>query len=165
MVRAERENRIMSQGRFQFRLWTLHVAVACVALVLGAAYGDLVRVLLMVTSVVFVAAMAIGLACVVVVFMFMGAADAGQCALWLIRSPLLARQVLFERRLKRIRPGTTSQFVRSVLGAPARVDGFGDRLYWSYRIAGQRYTVSFDPRRLVAKYSNGLARDLPKQVV
>ena len=99
-----------------------------------------------------------------VVFLFLGAADAGQCALWLIRSPLLARQVLFERRLKRIRPGTTSQFVRSVLGAPARVDGFGDRLYWSYRIAGQRYTVSFDPRRLVAKYSNGLARDLPRQV-
>ena len=153
----------MSQGQFQFRLWTLHVAVACVALVLGAAFGDLVRVVLMVTCVGFVAAMAIGLFCVGVVFVFQGAADAGQCAVWLIRVPLCARQALFERRLRRIRPGTTSQCVRSVLGAPARVDGFGDRLYWSYRIAGQRYTVSFDPRRLVAKYSNGLARDLPKQ--
>ena len=155
----------MSQVRFQFQLWTLHVAVACVALVLGAAHGDLVRVLLAATSLAFVAAMAFGLLCVAVVFLFQGASEAGQCALWLVRSPLLARQVLFERRLKRIRPGTTSQFVRSVLGAPARVDGFGDRLYWSYRIAGQRYTVSFDPRRLVAKYSNGLARDLPKQRV
>jgi hypothetical protein len=154
----------MSHGRFQFQLWTLHVAVACVALVLGAAHGDLVRVLLTVASLVFVAAMAIGLVCVAVVFLVWGASEAGQCAWWLIRSPLLARQALFERRLKRIRPGTTSQCVRSVLGAPARVDGFGDRLYWSYRIAGQRYTVSFDPRRLVAKYSNGLARDLPRQV-
>ena len=153
----------MSQGRFQFRLWTLHVAVACVALVLGAAYGDLVRVLLMATSVAFVAAMAVGLVCVGVVFLFQGAAAAGQCARWLVHVPVLARQVIFERRLKRIRPGNTSQFVRSVLGAPARIEGFGDRLYWSYRIAGQRYTVSFDPRRLVAKYSNGLARDLPKQ--
>jgi hypothetical protein len=163
MARAERENRVMSQGRFQFRLWTLHLVVACVALVLGAAHGDVVRVLLMVTSGAYVAAMAVGLICVGIVFLFQGAAEAGQCAWWLVRCPALARQVLFERRLKRIRPGTTSQFVRSVLGAPARVDGFGDRLYWSYRIAGQRYTVSFDPRRLVAKYSNGLARDLPKQ--
>ena len=154
----------MSQARFQFRLWTLHLVVACVALVLGAAQGDLVRVLLMVTSVVFVAAMAIGLLGVGIVFLFLGAAEAGQCAWWLVRSPVLARQVLFERRLKRIRPGTTSQFVRSVLGAPSRVDGFGDRLYWSYRIAGRRYTLSFDPRRLVANYSNGLARDMPKQV-
>lgn len=164
MVRDERENRIMSRERFQFRLWTLHVVVACVALVLGAAHGDLVRMLLTATSVVFVAAMAVGLLCVGVVFLFQGAAEAGLCARWLVRSPVLARQVLFERRLKRIRPGNSSQFVRSILGAPARVDGFGDRLYWSYRIAGQRYTVSFDPRRLVAKYSNGLARDLPKQL-
>ena len=153
----------MYQGRFQFRLWTLHVVVACVALVLGAAHGDFVRWLLMATSVAFVAAMAVGLLCVGVVFLLQGAAEAGRCAWWLVRSPVLARQVLFERRLKRIRPGNTSQFVRHVLGSPVRVDGFGDRLYWSYRIAGQRYTVSFDPRRLVAKYSNGLARDLPKQ--
>ena len=153
----------MSDQRFQFPLWLLHVAVACVALVLGASQGRLVRVLLVVCSAAFVVAMALGFAAVAAVFMIRGAVAAGRLTLWFVRTPVLARQVLFERRLARIRPGNSSQSVRRVLGAPWRVDGFGDRLYWSYRIAGQRYTVSFDPRRLVAKYSNGLARDVPAQ--
>lgn len=151
----------MSEGRFQYRLWSLHVAVACVALVLGAAQGGIARVLLLVASAAFVAGMSVWLFCAMVIFLIYGAAAAGRWTMWLGQVPGLARQLLFERRLSRVRPGNTVQFVRRLLGSPARVDGFGDRLYWSYRVAGHRYTVSFDPRRLVAKYSNGLARDVP----
>jgi hypothetical protein len=152
-------------AQFQYRLWNLHVAVACVALVLGAALGGLARVVLTVASVVFVGLMTVGLFCVLVLFMFYGTVSAARCAFRIGLLPLWARQVVFERRLARIRPGNTSHLVRRLLGAPARVDGFGDRLYWSYRVAGQRYTVSFDPRRLVAKYSNGLTRDVPARRV
>ena len=151
----------MSERPFQYRLLDLHVAVACVALVLGAAMGGIARMLLVCASAVFVVLMAGGLASLAVVFLFEGAAEAWCWACWFGRLPFLIRQVLFERRLARVRPGQTSERVQSLLGSPWRVDGFGDRLYWSYRVAGQRYTVSFDPRRLVAKYSNGLARDLP----
>ncbi len=150
----------MSKERFQFRLLTLHVAVACAALVLGAAHGGLARVLLIAGCFAFVAAVVVAMGCVLVVFAFQGAVAAGRLSLWLVRLPLLARRSIFERRLARIRPGNTCQAVHHLLGAPGRVDGFGDRLYWSYRVAGQRYTVSFDPRRLVAKYSNGLTRDV-----
>jgi hypothetical protein len=151
----------MPTGSFQYRLWLLHVAVACVALVLGSALGGLARVFLAVSSVVFIAFMVSLLLCSAVMLIGPGAAAATRCAYSIGRLPLRARQAVFERRLARIRPGNTSGLVRRMLGAPASVAGFGDRLYWSYRVAGRRYTVSFDPRRLVAKYSNGLARDIP----
>jgi hypothetical protein len=151
----------MSDRQFQYRLWTLHVAIACVALVLGAAMGGLARVVLAVSGLIFVLSMAGVLFCGLVVLAWYWAVAAARCAGRIGRLPMLARQAVFERRLARIRPGNTSHVVRRLLGAPARVDGFGDRLYWSYRMGGRRYTVSFDPRRLVAKYSNGLARDVP----
>jgi hypothetical protein len=151
----------MSERAFQYRLRDLHVAVACVALVLGAAVGGLARVLLVSASAIFVVLMAGALLCLAVVFLFEGAGEAWRWTCWSGRLPFWIRQAWFERRLARVRPGQTSQRVKRMLGTPWRVDGFGDRLYWSYRVSGQRYTVSFDPRRLVAKYSNGLARDLP----
>jgi hypothetical protein len=147
----------MVMERFQYRLWTLHVVVACAALVLGAALGGLARVVIVASGLFFVALMTAAFACVLVA----AATAITRGMIQFARIPGRARQAAFEWRLARIRPGNTSHLVRRVLGAPARVDGFGDRLYWSYRIAGRRYTVSFDPRRLVAKYSNGLARDVP----
>jgi hypothetical protein len=151
----------MRTEHFQYRLWSLHVTVACVALVLGAALGGLARVVLALSSLIFVAVMAAALLCGLLVILCYGAAAITRGVVRVGQLPVSARQVVFERRLARIRPGNTSQLVRRLLGAPARVDGFGDRLYWSYRMGGRRYTVSFDPRRLVAKYTNGLARDLP----
>ena len=153
----------MREGSFQFSLWSMHVAVACVALVLGAALSGPVRLLIVCLSFGFVLLMGGAFVCVGLVFVLDGAKSAGHLAEWLVRSPLLVRQYFFERRLARLRPGNSSQRVRNLLGSPIRVEGFGDRLYWSYRIAGQRYTVSLDPRRLVAKYSNGLTRDQPRQ--
>jgi hypothetical protein len=75
----------------------------------------------------------------------------------MVRLPITVRQYFFEWRMARLRRGNPSQRVRRLLGVPARVDGFGDRLYWSYRVAGQRYTVSLDPRRVLGKYSNGMS--------
>ena len=151
----------MQVERFQYRLLSLHVVVACVALILGAALGGLARQVLVVSGLMFILFMAAVWICVCVVVAYYGAIGVTRLVVGIGRIPMLARKVSFERRLARIRPGNTSHLVRRLLGAPARVDGFGDRLYWSYRIAGRRYTVSFDPRRLVAKYSNGLARDVP----
>jgi hypothetical protein len=159
------ENRLMRVMRFQYRLWSLHVVVACVALVLGAGLGGLARHALVVSGVLFIALMATGFLGVCAVITCYGAVVATRSGFGIVLIPTLARQAAFEWRLARIRPGNPSHLVRRKLGAPARVDGFGDRLYWSYRIAGRRYTVSFDPRRLVAKYSNGLARDLPAHVL
>src|SRR5262245_27402314 len=149
----------MRVERFQYRLWSLHVVVACVALILGAALGGLARDAIVISGLLFILLMAAGLICVCAAVACQGVVMALRLVLAMARIPTLARKATFEWRLARIRPGNTSHLVRRLLGAPARVDGFGDRLYWSYRIADRRYTVSFDPRRLVAKYSNGLARD------
>ena len=151
----------MTDGRFQYRLSDLLLLVAVVALVLGVVLSGLVRLVLsslalVVAVLILVAAGVVGLSA--------AAAVAIGWVYWIARSPVRLRQLLFERRWARLRPGQSSQRVRGLLGAPRRVDGFGDRLYWSYRVAGQRYTISFDPRKLVARYSNGLARDLYRPV-
>ena len=154
----------MAPWRFQYRLSDLLLLVACVALVLGAVLGELVRLVLFVASL-----MTLGIA--VFVLVGLGVVALGALAeavvrwvYWMSRLPFRLRQLLFERRWARLRPGQPSERVRGLLGIPRRVDGFGDRLYWSYRVAGRRYTVSFDPRNLVARYSNGLARDLPRPI-
>lgn len=149
----------MATRRLQYRLWELLAIIAGVALVLGSARGGFARTLLIGACQLFVVFSVGYLASVAVVSLGGDSSAAirwtGQCA----RLPLRLWQARFERRLSRLRPGNSSQIVRQLLGSPKRVDGFGDRLYWSYRVAGQRYTVSFDPRRLVATYSNGLAAD------
>ena len=108
----------MYEGRFQYRLWSLHVVVACVALILGAAQGGIARILLLILSAAYVAVTSICLLCVMVIFLLYGAAAAGCWTMRLAHVPGLARQVLFKRRLSRIRPGNTSQVVRKLLGSP-----------------------------------------------
>jgi hypothetical protein len=141
---------------FQFGLWTLHFLVLAVACVLGAAQGQATRAI-----VVAACGLAVLLiACWLAVCLVAGAAQASRSVAWVGRAPFRLFQLLFERRLAGLRMGTPSTRVRRTLGRPARIDGFGDRLYWSYRVAGNRYAVSLDPRKLAAKYSNGLARDV-----
>jgi hypothetical protein len=153
----------MAKTSFQYRLWDLMLVVASAALVLGAARGEMARQVLIVASLATVLVVGAGLMWLAFVLVFEGAAAARQWAWTLARLPFRLRQLLFERRLARLRPGHPAQRVRRLLGSPRKVEGFGDRLYWSYRIAGRRYTVSFDPRKLVATYSGGLARDLPRR--
>ncbi len=150
----------MFERRIQFTLWTVHVAIACVAIALGVALGGPARALVVVTTGVFALVMLAGVTWLGGVFLLEGAAAAWQWARWAARLPFMARQALFSRRMARLRLGNPAQRVRRVLGTPWRVDGFGDRLYWSYRVGGQRYMVSLDPRRVAAKYSNGLSRDV-----
>jgi hypothetical protein len=145
---------------FQFGLWTLHLLVLAVACVLGVAQGPVTRAIVVGTCGLLVLFIACWLACFAVVFLLSGGAEARQSVEWVRRAPLRVYQSLFERRLAGLRLGARSQRVRRALGRPLRIDGFGDRLYWSYRVAGHRYAVSLDPRRLAAKYSNGLARDV-----
>ena len=152
----------MPRQKFQYSLWDLILLVASAALVLGLACGRMVR-----SVAAFAIAVLLGaaLAWLGIVLLLEGAVAARRWAGLLVRLPFRARQLWFERRLGRLRPGAATQWVRSLLGVPRRVDGFGDRLYWSYRVAGHRYTVALDPRKLVATYSNGLARDPPKRSV
>ena len=148
----------MAARSFQYSIRRLLVVVAGSALVLGAACGAPARWLLVGLCVALVA-----FAAALTLFWFvplLGYAAALGLARGVARVPFRVRRSLFERRLGRLRPGNSSVRVRSLLGLPGRVDGFGDRIYWSYRVAGRRYTVSLDPRRLLATYSNGLARDL-----
>jgi hypothetical protein len=153
----------MQQGRYQFSLWALHVGVAAVAIVLGAMLGGPVRLLIACASGAFALVMFGCLLWLFGVAMLEGAPTAWQWACRLVRSPSVVRQMFFEWRMRRLHRGNPSRRVRRWLGAPRRVDGFGDRLYWSYRIAGQRYTVSLDPRRVLTTYSNGLSPDVRVQ--
>jgi len=153
----------MNGRRIQFGLWSLHVAVALVAVALGAVLGGPVRAAIIAASIVFALAM---LACMIGIawlFLIEGGATAWEWLCWLVRLPMLARQRLFERKLARLRRGNPSDRVRRLLGSPRRVDGFGDRLYWSYSIAGERYMVSLDPRRFVHTYSSRLRREVHLQ--
>ncbi len=151
---------------FQFGLWTLQLLLLAVACVLGVTQSQFARAivvgacLLVLLTGLLVLLTACWLACLAVVFIAADAAEARRCVASVGRAPFRVYQLLFERRLARLRMGAPARRVRRVLGRPARIDGFGDRLYWSYRIAGHRYAVSLDPRRLAAKYSNGLARDV-----
>ena len=154
----------MTQGRFQYRLSDLMLLVACVGFVLGVVVGGVAHVVLLVATSCVLVCSVVALASLAVVGLCAGTEAAMRGAFWIARSPFRLRQLLFERRWSRLRPGQSSQRVRGLLGVPRRVDGFGDRLYWSYRVAGQRYTVSLDPRKLVSRYSNGLARDLPRPI-
>jgi hypothetical protein len=147
----------MAARPFQYSIRRLLGVVAGIALVLGAASGAPARWLLMGLCVALVFLAAILLLCFAPL---LGYAAALGLARGVARVPFRVRRSLFERRLGRLRPGNSFHRVCSLLGAPGRIDGFGDRIYWSYRVAGRRYTVSLDPRRLVATYCNGLAHPL-----
>ena len=142
----------MSRVRFQFGLGHVLLMVACVAFVLGAAQGSIARDFILGCS-MGVVLLAPAVLLLVTVALGREAAAAG------VRIPGKLRRGMFQRKLARLRPGVSSHRVRTLLGSPARVDGFGDRTYWCYKIAGQRFVVSLDPRKLVATYSNGLSRD------
>lgn len=151
----------MQKRALQFELWQALVFVTCVALVLGAAFDEFPRQMVTVAAGGFAVTT---LAWLVWLFGTIPLAETPGGENWIggvARFPFRVRAWRFERRLSRLRRGNPSNWVRSVLGSPPRVEGFGDRLYWSYRVGGRRYTVSFDPRRLLATYSNGLAPDRP----
>ena len=143
----------MAERPIQFRLWNLLLVVACSALILGAARGAPARVLLVAGSV----AVVLLAPAVLASLCLLHAPGATVAGVRLVRAvvglPWSLRQRQFERRLARLRPGTSFRRVQKLLGSPARVDGFGDRTYWCYKVAGRRYAVSLDPRKLVTTYS------------
>jgi hypothetical protein len=152
----------MPRHAFQYRIGDLLWVVTCVALILGAAQGWLARGLLIAASFGLVLLATLMIAYSGLTWLFHRTGAAAHLAAGVARLPSRARQLYFERRLSRLRPGHSALRVRSLLGSPVRIDGFGDRLYWSYRVAGRRYTISLDPRRLVSTYSNRLSPDRPR---
>lgn len=76
-----------------------------------------------------------------------------------VRAATLPYRVWFRARWGRLMPGQRQTSIQRLLGRPTRIHGFGDRLYWSYHVAGEQFVVALDPRRLIAKYGDGLSRD------
>jgi hypothetical protein len=133
-------------------VWHFLALVAVCAVVFSAVTGGVGRSIL--------AAAAIGF----VIVGALGAAVGVGALMWplrlLARVPGQVRHAWFERNWAQLARGQWASVVQRALGRPQRIDGWGDRTYWSYHVAGRRYVVALDPRRLIHKYSNGLARDL-----
>ena len=140
----------MRDRPFQYWLRHLVLLIAAVGLVLGAARGALARVLLVTASVAVVGASFALLGYILIELLRAGPSGAVGAADWVARLPGNLRQRRFERRLAQLRRGFSSKRILALLGPPARIQGFGDRIYWSYEIADQCYTVSLDPKKLVA---------------
>src|SRR2546422_553270 len=113
-----REKRVAPERPFQYRLWDLLLVVACAALVLGVAQGGPARVFLIGASLAVILVSVLYLAILSVVLVLEGSGTATQWACWTVRLPFRVRQMLFERRLARLRPGNSSQQVRGLLGRP-----------------------------------------------
>src|SRR5437867_1682498 len=106
----------MALGRLQYRLSDLLLFVAGVALFLGAVLGELVRLVIAVVGLSTLAVAVMVLLGLGVVGLGAAAEAAIRGVYWIARSPFRMRQLLFERRWARLRPGQSSQRVRGMLG-------------------------------------------------